>query len=137
MQYVTIKLYAVIAICVFVTYILLMGAAIFIEMQYHANVSAAMFFTILNTTTIMLIVCNWKILKVIRRHRREIVSVERNTDRHNTRFQNETNRYRVIIILVILYVCSQVPHIIAFLIIASRAIYLSVSQIFCCCQTVS
>ena len=127
LQYVTIKLYAVTAICVFVIYILLTGAAILIDMQYYSNVSAAVFFTILSITTIMLIVCNWKILKVIRRHRREIVSVERNTDSHNTRFQSETNRYRVIIILMILYVFCQVPQIIAFLIIVCRANQFSIS----------
>ena len=127
LKYVTLRLYAVIAICVFVIYMLLMGAAILLDMQYHSNVSAATFFTIFSITTIMLIVCNRKVLKVICRHRREIASVESNTDRNNARFQSETNRYRVIITLVILYVCCQVPQIITFLIIVCRANQFSIS----------
>ena len=127
MQYVAKKSYSVIAICVFVICILMMDTAILIGMKYHSNVSAAIFFSLNSITTIMIIVCNWKILKVIRRHRREIASVERNIDRNNTRFQCETSWYQVTIPLVTFYSFYQVLQIITFFIIVCPAIHISIT----------
>ena len=109
LQYATSRLYVRISIsscflCSLVTII-----ALVMDNIYRSYSAAVIFIITVCGILSILIFCNWKILKVIHRQRREIASLRRGADLDQSRFQSETKRYRIIALLVIIYVICKVP----------------------------
>ena len=118
-QYTTLRLHAVISISIFFIYVIIMCVTFPVDMRFHSNATAVNFFIVFSITTIILIVCNWMIFKVILRHRKDIASTERSINRQHDRFQSDSNRYRIILILLIIFVVCKVPQIIIYFIAIS------------------
>ena len=121
------KRYAVISACTCACYIFLFTATYIIDKLYQIYSVAIVIITVFSATSFILICCNLKILKVIRRHRREIVSVERQINSQNSGFSRETKRYHTIVLLVILYFSCKVPHIALFVFILMQKLRFTVS----------
>ena len=115
LQYVTIKLYIIICVSIIVIYLLMVGVAYPLDTLYKSKIATSLLVAIFSITMIIVIGCNCIIFKVIRRHRREIASTERNINRQHARFQREANRYRIVVILVVIFVICQAPSIIMYL----------------------
>ena len=116
-RHATPKLYAVISICTCVIYVSIMTIAVVIDTIYHLHSGIIVLMIILLTIASVLVCCNRKIIRVIRRHRRTITSVERQCDAQQGRFQSETRRYYVIVLLIILYVLFKLPSRISLILI--------------------
>ena len=119
LQQASVKTYTVTSISACIVYALVITACYIMDGIYtylHSVILIPML--IVGATGIIIVYCNWKILKVIRRHQREIVSIERNSNRSNVGFQRKTRRYRVIVILSVIFVfCNLPPSVVYFLII--------------------
>ena len=108
----TSKLYTIISTCTFLLYAIATAVSYLlfsITNSFHREVTFAIMAI---ATTTILIFCNWSISRVIRRHRREISSVERNSDEQHHRFQNERKRYYVILLLVVIFAICKIPRVI-------------------------
>ena len=127
LQRATLNLYIAISMPISVIYMMMMGTPISVDLRYHSIIASSIFITIVSTAMIILIYCNWRILKVILRQRREIASTECNIERQHTRLQRESNRYRIIVILVILYIFCQAPQLIGLLIVLTDMFQYSTS----------
>ena len=126
-QYAVAKRYIVTSVGICSCYVFIFGVAYAIDKLYQVHSVAIIIITVFSATSFILICCNLKIIKVIRRHRREIVSVERQINRHNNRFSRETKRYHSIVLLVILYFFCKAPHIALFLFILMQKLRFTVS----------
>ena len=109
LQNATAKLYAVISICTFVIFVLLMSITLVIDRVYDVYSAIFILITMLLLITLSLIFCNWKIIIVILRHRRSIASVERQSVTQHSEFQRETKRYHIVVLLIIFYVLLNLP----------------------------
>ena len=114
-KYATPKLYKIVFICTCLVYALAITVSFATDNIYGIKFLYVIFAIIFTATMTVLIYCNWKILRVIARHRREIASVERNINGQNSGFQGETKRYRIIVILVILFAICNLPQILSYL----------------------
>ena len=81
--------------------------------------TAVVFIIMFCVLMIILVTCNWRIFRVIHRHRREISSIRRNIDLHCGRFESETKRYRIIALLIIIFVVCKLPPCISFVLFAT------------------
>ena len=114
LRYATSKLYAIISICTCLVYALPISTS-YVMGRFYGKYSRKVIFAIIFTATMtVLIYCNWKILRVIRRHSRQITSVERRFDGQSNRFQCDTNRYYIVLLLLILFGFCKIPRIILF-----------------------
>ena len=113
-QYATAKFYVVIYISACLIFTLLMCASFLFNPAYRQAYAVSAFFFVISTCALTLTLCNWKICIVIRRHRREIGSVARNSSES---FRNgpqlETKRHRIVVLLVVVFVFCNLPHIIS------------------------
>ena len=118
-KYATSKLYVIIFICTCLIYAVTTTLSFILYERYGTLCRNVNFAIIFIATMAVLIYCNWKILRVIGRHRREIASVERNSYGHGQQsgFHGETKRYRIIIIVVILFAICKLPQILSYLLI--------------------
>ena len=116
-KYATPKLYTIVFICTCLVYALANTVSFAMDKIYRAIWEEVIFAIIFTATMTVLIYCNWKILRVIARHRREIASVERHSHGQNSGFQGETKRYRIIVILVILFAICKLPQILFYLLV--------------------
>ena len=113
-QYATSKLYAIISICTCLVYALAISLSYVMDEFYQTYSRHVILAIVFLATSAVLIYCNWKILRVIRRHRRQIASVERHFERQNSGFQCDTNRYYIVLLLLILFGFCKIPRIIFF-----------------------
>ena len=113
--YSTPKLYTIISASASTVYAIVIILAYVMDNIYDVHVCSVIYAITFIATTTILIYCNWKIWRVIRRHRREIASVERHGD-----ISSETKRYRIIIILTILYAVCKLPLIMLYLLLFIR-----------------
>ena len=107
LRYARTKLSAVISssaclLCAFVVVI-----AMILDKMYSTYSAAVIFVISVCAMTFILVYCNWKIIMVIRRHKREIASL--GFCRHNDGFQREAKKYRITILLVIIFIMCKLP----------------------------
>ena len=107
LRYATTRLCAVIAtsaclLCAFVVVI-----AMILDKMYSTYSAAVIFVISVCAMTFILVYCNWKIIKVIRRHKREIASLS--FCRHSDGFQREAKKYRITMFLVIIFIICKLP----------------------------
>ena len=113
-QYATAKIYVVIYISTCLIFTLLMCASFLFNPAYRPTYAVSAFFVVISTCALTLTLCNWKIFIVIRRHRREIRSVARdNSESYRNGPQLETKRHRIVVLLVVVFVFCNLPHIIS------------------------
>ena len=108
-HYATVKLSA--AISCFASFLctLVVMAAKLLDWMY-SSYSANVIFTIaVCAIAFILIYCNWKIIRVVLKHRRQIASTRLNSDGHLSGFQRETKSYRITVLLVMLFVVCKLP----------------------------
>ena len=118
MQHATAKLYVVTAISACAIYALMVGFAYLVDKLYDVYCTGVIYIMITSITTLILVYCTWKIFNVIRRHRREIASVENMSNgQPQGRFQRETKRHHTIILLVALHFICKMPHIISYMLV--------------------
>ena len=112
LQYATPKLYAVIAIstCLFA---IVQGSAVIVAYTIYRERSIY-WVSIVNLVAIavVLVYCNLRIIKVTQRHSREIASSENLDVEHHRRYQNEKRRYRIVVLLVAIFVLCKLPNVI-------------------------
>ena len=118
LQYATTKHYKSIFICTCFGYAIVLTIAYVVDVFYGAYSRRVIFNVIFTVTILTLISCNWKIFKVIQRHRKQIASVERSICAARTRFQKETRRYGIIVLLIIIFMVCKVPRIIYFILLS-------------------
>ena len=123
MQYGTTKIYVIVSACICFFYALLMSVTYITDNLYNIHSEFTVFLIIFSAATITLIYCNWQVFKVLRRHRRQIESVGRISDGQCRGFQSETKRYRVILLLIILFAVCKLPHIIVYTLIVIVKVY--------------
>ena len=112
LQYVTSKLYAIISVCAFSAYVLVIALTYILDGVKSTLPRDVFYAIIVAAATIILIYCNWKILRVIRRHRREIASVERHINEQQSEFQSEKNRYYIILLLIVIFFFCTAPRVV-------------------------
>lgn len=127
MQLGTTKIYVITSACTCLVYALLMSVTYFMDNLYNTYSEFMVFVIVFSAAKITLIYCNWQVFKVLRRHRRQITSVERINDGQCRGFQSETKRYRVILLLVILFAVCKLPHIISYVLIVIVKAYWTLS----------
>ena len=122
LQHASPKTYTVISTSACIVFSLVIAACYILDGIYiylHSVILIPML--IVGTTGIIIVYSNWKILKVIRRHQREIVSIERNCNRNSVGFQRERRRYRIIVILSVVFIfCNLPPSVVYSLIIVKN-----------------
>ena len=117
LQYATIKRYSIISVSMLLLYSVCITISLILDKQYTTNSRLLIYSFIYIATILILMYCNWKILRVIARHRRQVASIERHVgESHNS----DTTRYRIVVVLVIMYLFCKMPGIIIF-ILFSRA----------------
>ena len=117
LRYATTKRFTIIAVSSFSIYSILMLTAILVD-AYSSSYSEYVAFTSIFIATILtLIYCHWKIFRVTARHRREIACIQCSSSVDQNESQGDANRYRIIVILVVLFLLCKVPSIIYFLLI--------------------
>ena len=112
LQYVTSKLYTIISVCTCSAFALAMTLSYILDSINSTLPRDVAYAIIVITTAIILIYCNWKILHVIRRHRREIASIGSQRNGQHVGFQSEKNRYYIILLLIILFFFCRSPRIV-------------------------
>ena len=113
-QYATAKFYVVIYISACLIFTLLICASFLFNPAYRQTYAVSAFFFVIGTCALTLTLCNWKICIVIRRHRREIGSVARNSsESFGNGPQLETKRHRIVVLLVVVFVFCKLPYIIS------------------------
>ena len=122
LQYATPKLYAVISISTCLASFVVISIVYALDKTYGKNNSIVLFVIIVATAKFMWIYFNWKIFQVIHRHRREIASVERLSSGQQNRFQADTKRYRIMVLLIILFVSCKLPPSIFYMLVVVRSI---------------
>ena len=123
LQYATSKLYIAISFPTCFTYVLMIGAAFSLDIAYNLNSFVVILTLIVGFATFTVMYCNLKIRGVIRRHRRQIASIRLNSNRHHSEFRGETKRYRITVILVILFVCCTLPPTIFYMFLFIRRVH--------------
>ena len=108
-QYATVKLSAAISCCSGLLCAIVVIIALLIDRMYSSYSAAVIFIILVCVVAFILIYCNWRIIRVIRRHRRQIASTGLNDDKNHSGFQREKKRYRITILLVILFVVCKLP----------------------------
>ena len=110
LQYATPKLYAAVASCTCLFAIVQCIFIIFVRVIYGN--SSIYLISIINylAITLGLVYCNLRIIKVTQRHRREIASSEGNDVEQNCTYQREKKRYRIVLLLVAIFVLCKLPN---------------------------
>ena len=117
LQHATIKRNSIVSVSMLLLYSVSTTVSVILDKRYTANSQLVILNFICIATILILMYCNWKILRVIARHRREVASTEGHVgERHNS----DTARYRIVIVLVVMYLFCKMPGIILF-ILALRA----------------
>ena len=112
LEYATPKLYTVIVIFVCIFSILVCSVIIYIG-QVSEQQSIYLIATIIVlVVAFVLAYCNLSIIRVTQRHSREIASSESHDDGQHRRYQCETNRYRIVALLVIVFMLCKLPSVI-------------------------
>ena len=106
LQYATPKLYVIISICATFSYAAIM-CCLFLIFSVYAYYILLLMAIVLGITIVIIVFCNWRIIKVIRRHRRQIVA--QITCEHHSRFDRERKRHKVIVVLVISFLICNIP----------------------------
>ena len=125
LQHATAKLYAITSVCTCTVYALLVTFCLVIEKFYHKAFISVTVMVIICVNILIVLFCSWRIVKVILRHRREIVSVARVNGEQQSSIQNETKRYLIVVVLVILFFVCAIPRIVGEFIVAFGTLHFS------------
>ena len=125
LQYATPKLHATISIFTCLAFVAAVGVAYGLNHIFGRNYTIVIFVMLVVAAKCTWIYFNWKILLVIRRHRREIASVERHISGQQNRFQSDTKRYRIIVLLIILFAFCKLPPCIFYMLIIVGSVEIS------------
>ena len=117
LRYVTPKLYAVVSVISCILCVLVLGVAAFIDMIYSLKSALVVHTIIFTFTTLILVHCNLRIIIVIRKKIRDIAPIDSQNNEQQSRLRLEAKRYRIIVILVLVFVSSKLPCIISFLLV--------------------
>ena len=117
LQYATVKHYVIIAISSFFIFSIFMMTSIIVDIYIFTNSEYAVAASIFTVATSILIYCHWNVLKITARHRREIASTQRPIQ---NKPQSDSRRYRVVVVLVILYLLCKIPSIIYFALVLNK-----------------
>ena len=115
LKYATAKLYAVIAAFACIFSVAATGTFIVLTRFYEINSVYVIFIFNFTAAAIALVYCNLSIIRVTRRHSREIASVGRQDYRQRSRYQSDIKRYYIFVLLVIIFVLCKLPGIIIML----------------------
>ena len=122
LQYATIKRYSIASASTFSLYSVCITISVILDKRYNANSQLVIYNSIFIATILILMYCNWKILRVIARHRREVASIERISGvSHNS----DKARYRIVIVLVVLFLFCKVPGIVNFILFTRASFQMS------------
>ena len=127
LQYATAKRCTVISICTCLAYAATVGVSYAVDSMYKGYFTNGIIMVVIIATALMLLYCTWKIAGVIRRHRIEIFSIENNRDAQHSRFQSEKKRYRITVILIILFAFCKLPQVVSYVIVVKRDIQMTTS----------
>ena len=130
----TTKRNAIICISTCFIYAVLVGIACIMDEIFQFYTETFLFNAILICTLWSFIYCNYKILRVIRRHRRAIASVERYGDGSQTRFRREAKRYHALVLLLILFVLLKLPGIVNFFLRWTVKFHMSLAILSLICE---
>ena len=125
LQYATPKLYVIITVCAVSSYAVIVCCLLLIYNIYNTYSLLFLVAIIICIAIFIIVFCNWLIIRVISRHRREIASVAHVTGEHRIRFDYERKRHKVIILLVVVFLVCNIPTIFAALGNYFRAQWLS------------
>ena len=106
LQYATPKLYVIISVCAVFSYAAVVCCLLLIFNIYTYYVQLLMAIVI-GITILIIVFCNWRIFRIIRRHRRQIVAQV--TCEHHNRLDREGKRHNVIVVLVISFLICNMP----------------------------
>ena len=107
LEYATSKLYVIISLCGVFLYVAVVCCLSFVFNVYDTYSYLLLMAIVLGITIIILVFCNWRILRVIKRHRRQIVAQV--TCEQQSRFDRERKRYKVIVVLVVAFLICNIP----------------------------
>ena len=127
LQYATAKRCTVISICTCLAYAATVGVSYAMDSMYKGYSTNGIIMVVIIVTALMLLYCTWKIAGVIRRHMTEICSIENSRDPQHSRFQCEKKRYRITVILVILFAFCKLPQVVSYVIVVKRDIQMTTS----------
>ena len=108
-------------------YVAIVGISYAIDGIYNGYSTSGIIMVVIIITALMLLYCTWKIAGVIRRHRIEITSAEDHLDGQHSRFQSEKKRYRVTVILVILFAFCKLPQVVSYVLVVKEDIQMTTS----------
>ena len=119
LQYATIKRYSIVSVSMLLLYSVCITISVMLDKGYTKTSRLVIYSSIYIATILILMYCNWKILRVISRHRREVDSIERHGGSHGGEIHDsDTARYHVVIALVIMYFCYKMPGIILYIFVS-------------------
>ena len=122
LQHATIKRYSIVSVSMFFFYSICNTISVILDKRYTTHSQLVIHSSIFIATILILMYCYWKILRVIARHRREVASIERHVgESHNS----DTARYRIVKVLVVMYLFCKVPGIILFILFLSPGFQMS------------
>ena len=121
LQYATPNLYAAIGFGTCLVAILLSSVSIAVKEIYKTISMYAIAIIIFVAIAFVLAYCNLRIIKVTQRHSREIASSQGQSDGQHSRYQSEKRRYRIVVLLVVIFVLCKLPNVlVVFLIVVFR-----------------
>ena len=125
LQYATPKSYAVMSTSACLLVVVILSSTIFFDRLYNAYCFMLVCTTVFVVITLILIYCNFKIIRVIRRHRRAVCPISCQPDNEKSVLQSETKRYRIVLLLFIIFVICKLPTIISLFFIHLSKVKLS------------
>ena len=127
LQYATPTLFAAIGLCTCLVAIVLTSASIAVKTIYKTNSIYVIAIIVFVAIASALIYCNMRIIRVTQRHSREIASRQGQGDGQYSRYQNEKRRYRIVVLLVIIFVLCKLPNVILVFFIAVVKMKITIS----------
>ena len=125
LQYATPKRYAIISTFACLLVVVMLSSAIVFDRFY--NIYSYMFVCLAAFVAIalVLIYCNFEIICVIRRHRRAVFAVSCQPANEQSVLQSDAKRYRIVLLLFVIFVICKLPIIISLLLVRAFKIRLS------------
>ena len=117
LRYATNKLYTIIFILTFLVYAIVIIVSYVTDGLNNGYSTNAIIMVIISISTLILMYCTFNILRVVRRHRREIAAIERCQDMQHPGIQIDIKRSHIVLSLVILFTFCKLPNVISYMLI--------------------
>ena len=114
MRCATAKRFAVISVSTCSIYAGIIICAFVIDSIFRFHSDSVIFMISVFSISLIMIICNCRILRVIHIHRRSIASLSRITNGCQTGIERETKRYRFTVLLIVLFVLCKLPPVIEY-----------------------